>query len=155
MTGCAPPKRTLCPPSENCAPKKFTGSGLLECKSRPKTPKLVFTVLELASRNCFFRNFCGLTPDFIKLFGRRPFFFLVFTSEFVKNCKNFKTTTRMSGIFCSEDLFYWSSLFSFDPHSNKLLVLPCPPPIHINKLLVPSQNLFLSPSHAILAPGLF
>ena len=35
---CAPP------PNEDCAPKKLTGSGLLECKSRSKTPKLEFTV---------------------------------------------------------------------------------------------------------------
>ena len=47
LRGCAPP-------SEDCAPKKLTGSGLLECKSRPKTPKLLFTTLELASKNCFF-----------------------------------------------------------------------------------------------------
>ena len=45
-----PPNDCLCPPNENCAPpsedcarKKLTGSGLMECKSRPKTPKLVFT----------------------------------------------------------------------------------------------------------------
>ena len=31
-----PPKQKLCPLSEDCAPKKLTGSGLLECKSRPK-----------------------------------------------------------------------------------------------------------------------
>ena len=43
MTACAPPERKLCPPSEDCAPKKLTGSGLLKCKSRPKTPKLVFS----------------------------------------------------------------------------------------------------------------
>ena len=36
-----PPKRKLCPPSEECAPKKLTGSGLLEWKSRRK---LVFFV---------------------------------------------------------------------------------------------------------------
>ena len=42
--GRAPPKWLLVPPNENCAPqartvsapKKLTGSGLLECKSRPK-----------------------------------------------------------------------------------------------------------------------
>ena len=31
-----PPKEKLCPPSEDCAPKKLTGSGLLECISRTK-----------------------------------------------------------------------------------------------------------------------
>ena len=42
LPGRAPPQMTACaPPSEDCGPKKFTGSGLLECKSRPK---LVFFV---------------------------------------------------------------------------------------------------------------
>ena len=36
-----PPNENYAPPSEDCAPKKLTGSGLLECKSRPK---LVFFV---------------------------------------------------------------------------------------------------------------
>ena len=36
-TGAVPSQLTACaPPSEDCAPKKLTGSGLLECKSRPK-----------------------------------------------------------------------------------------------------------------------
>ena len=47
--GRAPPKWLLAPPpnencaqpSEDCAPKKLTGLGLLECKSRPK---LVFAI---------------------------------------------------------------------------------------------------------------
>ena len=38
-----PPNENCDPPSEDCAPKKLTGSGLMEFKSRPKTPKLVFT----------------------------------------------------------------------------------------------------------------
>ena len=49
--GRAPPKillvphqtKIVSPPSEDCAPKKFTDSGLMKCKLRPKTPKLVFT----------------------------------------------------------------------------------------------------------------
>ena len=60
----SPPNDCLCPlqtkivppPSEDCAPKKLTGSGLLKCKSRPKTPKLVFTALQFASKNRFFVN---------------------------------------------------------------------------------------------------
>ena len=47
------PNDCLCAPSEDCAPKKLTRSGLLECKSRPKTPKLVLIALEFASKNCF------------------------------------------------------------------------------------------------------
>ena len=53
-SGAVPPQMTACaPPSEDCVPKKLTGSGLLECKSRPKTTKLVLIVLEFASKNCF------------------------------------------------------------------------------------------------------
>ena len=36
IPGPCPPKWLLVPPSEDFAPKKLTGSGLLECKSRPK-----------------------------------------------------------------------------------------------------------------------
>ena len=36
MTACAPPNKNCDPTSEDCAPKKLTCSGLLECKSRPK-----------------------------------------------------------------------------------------------------------------------
>ena len=36
MTACAPQTKIVPPPSEDCAPKKLTGSRLLECKSRPK-----------------------------------------------------------------------------------------------------------------------
>ena len=62
IPGPCPPKQKLCPPSEDCAPKKLTGLGLLECKS-------------CANRgpNCvcqrYFRNFCGLTLDFMTFLG--------------------------------------------------------------------------------------
>ena len=36
MTACAHPNENCAPPSEDCVSKKLTGSGLLECKSRPK-----------------------------------------------------------------------------------------------------------------------
>ena len=62
------------PPSEDCAPKKLTRSGLLECKSRPKTPKMVLIVLEFASKNCFFVVFVD-SRYFMKHWGRKPFFF--------------------------------------------------------------------------------
>ena len=59
--------------------------------------------------------------------------------------KNFETTTRICGNIGAEDLFFffWSSAFSFDPHSNKLLVPPCPLRIHIIKISrapVPPSN---------------
>ena len=85
ITACTPPNENCAPPSEDCAMKKFTDSGLLECKSRPKTPKMVFT-----GYRSYFRNFCGLTPDFRKLLGRKPFFIGLHFIDF---------------IFI--DLFYW------------------------------------------------
>ena len=72
MTACAPPNENCAPPSEDCAPKKLSGSGLLECKSRPKDS-------QIGVYRPYFRNFCGLTPDFIKLLGRRPLLFLFYT----------------------------------------------------------------------------
>ena len=49
-----PQTKIVLPPSEDCARKKLTVSGLLECKSKPKTSKLGFTALEFVSKNCFF-----------------------------------------------------------------------------------------------------
>ena len=53
----------------------------------------------------------------------------------MKNQKIFERTTRICGNFQTEDLFFWSSPFSFDPHSR----------IYINKVLVPPKNLFTPP----------
>ena len=59
-SGAVSPKWLLVLPNENCAPQRglrpeeINRLGLLECKSRPKTPKLAFTALEFASKNCFF-----------------------------------------------------------------------------------------------------
>ena len=57
-------------------------------------------------------------------------------------------------IFELKIFFFWSSPCLFDPHWNKFLVPSCPSRIQINKLLVPLPNLYLTPSHDILAPGL-
>ena len=102
-----------CPPSEDCAPKKLTGSRLLECKSRPKIPQLVFIALEFVSKNCVFVIFVNLRrisfkfwdedlffwsslqiswkiarilrrqPEFVKILGRRPFFIFLVFTFFV------------------------------------------------------------------------
>ena len=85
-----PPTNENCAlPSENWAPKKLTGSVLLECKSRPKTLKILVITLNFVSKNCFFVDFaintncfCGLTPEFMIIrvyFGSTIFFFSVFT----------------------------------------------------------------------------
>ena len=77
------PKRESCPSSEDCAPQKLTSSVLLECNSRPETPKILAITLEFASKNCFFVDFaiktvCVFTPEFMKIlvyFGIKTFFF--------------------------------------------------------------------------------
>ena len=60
--------------SEDCAPKKLTCSGLLECKSRSKTPKLVFTALEFVSKNCFFVIFVELHRTSLNFWDEDLFF---------------------------------------------------------------------------------
>ena len=95
-----------CPPSEDCVPKKLTGPGLLECKSRPKTPKLVFTALKFVIKNCFFVIFVDLHQVSFK-FWDENLFFLVFTSEFVENHKNFETTTRICGNLGTNTFFFF------------------------------------------------
>ena len=58
-----PPNENCAPPSEDCASKKLTGLGLLECKSRPK---LVFA-------NDTFVVFVDYT-GFYDTFGMKTFF---------------------------------------------------------------------------------
>ena len=129
------------PPSEDCAPKKLTGSRLLECKSRPKIPKPVFTALEFVSKNCVFVIFVNLRRISFK-FWDEDLFFLVFTSDFVENRKNFETTTRICGNFGTKTFFSFFGLHLFRLIHTRINFW-CPPKF----LSVPT------PSHAILAPG--
>ena len=64
-----------------------------------------------------FRSFCELTPDFMKLWGRRPFFFLVFALGLVENRKILRWKPEFVKIFELKTFFFTSSPFSFDPHS--------------------------------------
>ena len=132
----SPPNKNCTSPSEDCTPRKLTGSGLLKYESRPKTPKLVITArifvilidLHQISLNFWDEDlFLGLH---LRIRGKSP---------------NFETITRICGNFFTEDLFFCSSPFSFDPHWNKFLVPPCPSWIHINKLLVPPKFFLPSP----------
>ena len=106
--GRAPQIIACAPPSEDCAPKKLTGSVLLECKSSPETPKILLITLKFVSKNCFFVDFamntdcfCGLTPEIMKLrvyFGMKTlilFYFLLFTSEFVEIRTIFEMENRI------------------------------------------------------------
>ena len=103
MTACAPPNENCAPPSKDCAPKQLTDSGLLDCKSRPNSPKLVFTALEFVSKNCFFGILMNLHWISFKFWDEDLFF--VFTSEFEKNRKNLETTTTICGTFETKTFF--------------------------------------------------
>ena len=124
MTACAPPNENCAPQSEDCAPKKLTDSGLLECKSRPKTPKLVFTALEFVSKNCFFAIFVNLHWILVNLHLGKSHEFWDVKQNLWK--------------FWDEDLF---------------LNFSCPHRIYINKLLVHLQNLFLPPQSRYSGAG--
>ena len=120
MTSCAPPNENCASPSEDCAPKKLTGLGLLGCKSRP--------------RLSYFRNLHNID-------GMKTFFFFFFWDHLFWAGK----TIWISDFGRKIPLNLWSSSCSIDPDWDKFLVPPCPSRIHINKLLVPPQNLFLPP----------
>ena len=80
-TACAP-NQELCPPSEDCVPKKVTGLVPLECSLRPETPKYWSSPQNSWAKTVFFAAFATKT------------FFLVFILEFegtqflcpLKNC---------------------------------------------------------------------
>ena len=174
ITACAPPNENRVSSSEDCAPWKFKSSVLLECNSRPETPKILDVTPEIVSKNGFFVDFeiktvCfeDFTSEFMKIhqcLGTKIFVFvciLVFITKFVEICPSFEMKSRIcenSRLFWHEDLFFGLRLrirgnsretpSSFSPHSR----------IQIHKLFVfPPQNLFVPPpppSHAILSPGL-
>ena len=129
-SGTVPPQMTACAPAtKDCVPKKLTGSELVECKSRLKTPELVFTA--------------RIHTGFHKTFGTKTFFFGLHLRIPGKS-QEFQDHNQNLCNFLYWKHFFWSSPFSFDPHSNKFLVPPCPSRIHMNKFLVP-QNLFFPP----------
>ena len=49
--GCASPNESCAPLSEDCAPKKVTGSVPLECSPRLETPKILIITPEFVSKN--------------------------------------------------------------------------------------------------------
>ena len=137
LTACAPPNESYAPPSEDCALKKLTGSGLLERKSRSK---LVFFVewhqilWRFWDEDLFFLRshpFSAGKIAWISDFGRknplwfqwRPFFFLFFFLRSPvfgrKNRLNFRFQPK-------NPLTFSSSLCLFDPDWDKFLVPLCP-----------------------------
>ena len=150
ILGSCPPTDCWCPPNENCAPptedsaqKKLTGSGLLQRKSRPKTPKLVFNALEIASKNCFFVIFVDST-GFHKTFGTKTFIFSFFFWSSLKNSwkivRILRRQPEFAEIFVLKTFFFGLHLFRL---IHTRINFSCPPKIY-----------FCPPSLAILAPGL-
>ena len=150
-----PPQTRIVPPKRGLCPKELTDLVLLDCNSRPETPKILVIIPEFMSKNCFFVDFaiktvcfCGFSPEFMKI--------RIFTSEFVEFCTFFAMKTRICGtsrIFWDKDLFFdlhprfrrisrWTSI-SFGPHSRILR----------NKVFVHPQICLCLPSQAVLAPG--
>ena len=128
MTACAPPNENYAPRGEDCALKKLTGSGLLECKSRPK---LVFATVIFVLFMDWHRISWHFWDDDLFLFGDHLF--------------SAGKTAWIPDFGRKIPLNLWSSPCSFDPDWDKFLVPPCPSRIHTNKLLVPPKNLFLPP----------
>ena len=60
-TACALPNENCVPSNEVCAPKKVTGSVLLEWRSRPETPKILVITAEFMGKNHFFADFAVKT----------------------------------------------------------------------------------------------
>ena len=143
MTACAPP-------SEDCAPKKLTGSRLLECKSRPKIPQLVFITLEFVSKNCVFVIFVNLRRISFKFWDEDLFFWssLQISSKIARILRRQPEFVKILGR--RPFLFFWSSPFSFDPYSNKLLVPPLKS--HIRTSRAPKIS-FCPPSPQSRYPG--
>ena len=128
-----PPNHCFCPPNENCAPppppsedyapEKLSGSVLLECSSRFETPKILVITPEFVSKNCFFRRFCNkgclflwFHPGILEILriflGKDRFFFLVFTSDFVKICAVFEMKTRIQEIRAFFDMSIFFVVFT-------------------------------------------
>ena len=86
--GRARPNHCLCFPNENRAPKKLTGSVLLECCSTPETPQNTECHPRIREQELFFRRFCN----------KHGLFWWFYTR-----------THQNSRMFGDEDLFFWSS----------------------------------------------
>ena len=116
-----PPQTRIVPPSEDCAPKKVTGSVPLECSSRPETPKIQVITLGFESKDCFFfadfvlkTHFCGVIPEFVEICA-----FFEFKSFFSLHPK----IRGNSRIFGNEVFCFLVHNFGFE-----VLKFSCPPP---------------------------
>ena len=136
-TGAVPAQTKTVPPlSEDCALKKLTGSGLLECKLRPK---LVFFVdwqrilWRFWDEDHFFEDhlFSASKTAWICNFGRK--------------------------IFCnfSEDLFFWRSPVSGRKIPLNLCFSPCSLDPDWDKFLVPRALLEFTQNKLLVPPKIY
>ena len=66
--GRAAPNENCARLSEDCTPKKVTGSVPLECSSRLETPKILIILPEFMSKNCSFAD--SVVKTFFCFYGR-------------------------------------------------------------------------------------
>ena len=100
-----------------------------------KTFFFVVITLEFAEN----RKIFGMKCSIVEIFELKTlFFFLGIQFRIRGKLQDFWDDTRIVEIFELKTFFFfffWSSLFLFDPYSR----------IHINKVFVPPQNLFMPP----------
>ena len=99
--GRASPNENCAPLSEDCAPKKVTGSVPLECSSRLETPKILIITPEFVSKN---RSFADSA---VKKFF---FVFMVVTHE-CEGTKFFAPPKKI--IYASPVTLLWRQTFKF------------------------------------------
>ena len=144
--GLAPPNDCLCPPKRKLCPAK---RGLCPEEINRLGATGVQIEAQVGVCHCYFRAFCGLTPDFMTFLGWRPFFleitcfrpekpleFAILVGEFLWIFDLHLVHLIQTGINFScprAPLELTQINFSCPPR-----IYFCPPP----------------PSHAILAPGL-
>ena len=168
IPGPCPPTDCLCPPNENCASPK-----------RGLCPEEITRLgTSGAQIEVQISVFCGLTPDFVTLLGWRPFFW---RSPVIgqKNRLNFRFWYENPLQFQWRPFFFEITCFQpeksleFPISAEKYLWLFAPHLVYFiqtgikfscpcatleftqNKLLMSPKNLFMPPSHDILAPGLW
>ena len=132
MTACAPQTKIV-PPKRGLCPEKINRHGATGVQMEAKNSQI----------SVYRRNFCGLTPSFLILLVRRPFF--SFWSS-PKNSRKFARILRRKQEFVEiflREIFFLGLYLVRLIHTR--INFSCLFRIHTLKLLVPLQNLFLPP----------
>ena len=70
-----PPKRNLCPTKRGLCPEEINRLGATGVQIEVKDSQIAAYFPRIREQELCFHSFCGLTPDFMKLWSRKPFFF--------------------------------------------------------------------------------